>query len=227
MLETAIIGGLIALLFIVPTIIVGYMYRKAPRTVHYSINPYDSERNYRAKVIDVINGARKHITLVRGEIPYSVYDEEVSRAMQRANDRGVEITLVCGPMVVVTDSLEHPVLSLADRGVVDLYYSNKTRSPHFVEADGTTLYYEEPHPLGALHRGVWHVENSYFNARMYRRRVMSAIDAGDVKRVELFDHPFVLLTLAQFEALRSKAIAKQLDVNRLSGEEIRDLMDSE
>jgi hypothetical protein len=191
---------------------------------HRAVNPYDQNGGYKRDILSVIDSARNHITMVRGEIPFIVYDEDVANALRRAYDRGVDITLVCGPMVVVPETGSHPVLTLANEGILRLYYACRTESPHFIEADSRTLYWEAPHPPGAADREVWYLTNSSFSARRHRSRALAAIQSKRAIKVESAQERFVSVTSDQHQALQKDASAKGVNLGDLSGDELRALI---
>jgi phosphatidylserine/phosphatidylglycerophosphate/cardiolipin synthase-like enzyme len=213
----------VVLAFLGPIAVVAWILRRPLRVQRYTIDPYSSDGRYKREVIRVINSARTHITMARGEIPPDVYNEEVAAALRAAHRRGVKITLVCGPEVRMPDEGPHPVLQLADEGVLDLYYPHQTRPVHFIEADSRTLYLEAPHPHGAREREVTMFEDSFFRAKDERRRLLADIEAGTIVRVKSAFERHVLLTDGERERLEDLSRAKGKDFEALSAEEIEHL----
>lgn len=222
---TVLISFVAVALFVGPSLIVAWHLRRPLYVRHYTVDPYSRDSVYKRDVLSVINGAEKHLTMVRGELPYSVYDEEIADALRRANGRGVEITLICGPQVLVPEAGVHPILALASEGILSLYYPNLPQPEHFIEADSTTLYWEEPHLPRARNREVWLFRNSYFRAAAERKRVLAAIENGTVVLVRDARERHQLMTECERELLEKMARARGWDLDKLSSEAISELRD--
>lgn len=223
MIAELVMSALAVLVFLVPMLVAAWVLRSPLRVRRDTVDPYSKDGAYKNDVIHVINSARTHITMARGEIPPVVYDDDIASALRAAHGRGVNITLVCGPEVRMPEIGPHPVLRLADEGILDLYYPERTRPVHFIEADSRTLYWEGHHPHGARERDVVMFENSYFRAKGERRRLFADIDAGKVKRVKSASERHLLLTECQRRELEELCRSRGQEFDTLSVREIEAL----
>lgn len=211
MIAAVLLSLVVMVLFLGPALLVALRLPRPLLVTHDIVDPYVEDGPYRRNVIRVIDGARSHITMVRGEIPFSVYNQDVARALRSARQRGVDITLACGPKVVVPPGDHHPILELAEEGILRLYYPVKDQGPHFVEADSRLLYLEGLHAEGARERPAWLYENSLFVADERRLSVLAAIRRGDLASVASARERHQLLTKEQWNRQEAEASSQPPD----------------
>lgn len=227
MFESLVYTFVAIVFFIIPIIIIKVMFRNGNLVKKtYMDDPYDKAGEYRQRVISVISGSKKHLTLVRGEIPFSVYDSEVADALTKAKkERQVTISIVCGPMVVMKDDLSHPVLSLVEDDIINLYYADISQSPHYIEADGNTIYLEDHHEPGATIRKVTLLENSRFIAPKHLNEVKSEIKKGNYVGVLTPKEKFILLRESENKKVMDYAKRKGINLDLQNGNQLSEIRD--
>lgn len=226
MVEGALVVLWLLILMVGPIAFVAFDYLKPLVADGRWLDPYDQSGAYKKAVLDFINNAaRRHLTIVRGEMPDTVYDGEVADALRCAHKRGVDITIVCGPIVFRSQD-RHPVIRLAEEGIIKLYYSDQGEPVHFLEAEGTRLQLEGRHNHGARSRPVLNLMNSKFIADEYRFQVLDSIKNNRLRSVHKEGAPFIFMTPGEYNKLEENLKNKGLQPEKLSGDRIRALLNN-
>ena len=206
MLMAAMLSLMVAVLFFAGPVafFVGALLTR--HASHYTADPIRDHDRYIADVLALVRRARKTIWLVRGEVRTEVYDQQVADALKEAIDRGVEVFLACGPWVNVTDQDKNPLLDLADRALIRLYYRDREHQPacHFAYADdGDELFWEAPHFPDSGAREVWLLRRHDLVSAKWRGYLDRQVQGGRLVPVGSSQEKHVRLTGAQEVALRN------------------------
>lgn len=215
MVAAILLSLLSAMLFVGPPAL-ALAHLRPFKSSEQRLDPYASNGEYLGRIVAIIDGAKRIITMVRGEIPPDVYDRQVAAALIRAHERGVEVRVICGPMVEVSSDKTHPVLDLALNNIIDLYSADRTEPIHFISADSRVLFLEKPHPPGTYERGILSIESSEFTALEWELRVSKDIREGRFRR-----QPPIRLTKDVIEALRRNAENENISLDYLPRDQIQ------
>jgi len=177
--------------------------------------------------IDSVQGPGE-IKIFAGEGNCSVYDNpEVCKAFKRGKKRGVEIKMILGPILSVSeDTGKSRLTELAEDTIEVFYRPFRHMLPHYrVLKDSSKLqcYVEAPNPAREAELEVPIGNNSIW-ARKLDSDFDGFISVYGLKPYKDLTKVFILLRPSQIEELRRKSEDRGIDLEYLNKDDIENLL---
>jgi hypothetical protein len=119
-------------------------------------------------LINEIRLAHDSIRIISGEAHPIIFDDLRSiEAFKDAHKRGVNIEMICGPIIAVDDNskdMSRKLFDLAEKKIISLSISRERQSLHFTLVDNSFVYEEAYHNMLDPTRLATTIENSFWEA---------------------------------------------------------------
>ena len=161
-----------------------------------------------------------YVYMTAGELDCTVYTKSVADALRTANKKGVEISVISGPVLSVDENGVSHVAELAKEGIVRLYLAQKrdrkfAGKTHFRVASNGHLYWEEPHNPGEkVFRVGYNYPQDHFEAKRFAKKFKALLSSNEVRRVKSGENPyelFLCLTNEEHDTLRRAIVDEGRD----------------
>jgi len=145
-------------------------------------------------LLEKISLAHDSIRIVSGEAHPVIFDDlRTIEAFKAAHERGVNIEMICGPIIAVDDKSEdmsRKLFDLAEKKIISLSISHERQSQHFTLVDNSFVYEEAYHNMLEPTRMATIIENSFWEANrlnnIFNKQKMRATPFEDARDGETF-----------------------------------------